>query len=242
MKNAADFESSVKKEGDTFMKDRQTLNYRGELLNVRMQQTGTIAEPASLNRMAKEALNYLENNPNPALNYECRFAIYPSHIPYHTPFFPPNEYGYDTISLGDTDLRMQLIWESMRQMAGIAGSSETERGVNRRSASYTKEDGCSYMNPAAHTGVAVDGVWMSVWSTSHQLLYLCDQYEIKVVVCMGLTQGDLCPKGEDQFDLICDPNSESRKSMDGYIRTFVERYKDRKCREYYTNCYRRASY
>ncbi len=37
------------------MKDRQTLNCRGELLNVRMQQTGTIAEPASLNRMAKEA-------------------------------------------------------------------------------------------------------------------------------------------------------------------------------------------
>ncbi|MBO4769951.1 MAG: hypothetical protein J5563_04135 [Clostridia bacterium] len=159
------------------MRDRQKINLRGDLTDINMLNVGKIAEPASLNRMAGAALNYLENNPDPKRNYECRFALYPSHIPYHVPFFPPNQYGYDVISLADTDLRMQHVWEAMRNMAGVDGPSEAELGVKRRATSYVGEDGCCYANPASVTGCEVDGVWMSPWGTSHHVLYLCDQFE-----------------------------------------------------------------
>ena len=159
------------------MRDRQKLSWRGELCNVRMVECGEGAPVVSLNRMAKEALNYLENNPEPSRDYECRFAIYPSMIPYHVPFFPPNEYGYDVISLADTDLRMQMVWEPMRRMAGVKEVSKMERGVYRRAESYVKEDGCCHTNPAAWTGCPVEGVWMTMWGSALHILYLCDVYE-----------------------------------------------------------------
>lgn len=159
------------------MIDKQKIFLRGEICNVSMQTYGQIAEPASLNRMAKEALNYLEKNPNPELDYECRFAQYPSQIPYHISFFPANEYGYDTISLADTDVRMQMVWEPMRHMAGIFEPSNVEMGVYRRNDGYIKEDGGTYTNPAAFTGVEVDGTWLTIWGTAHQIIYFCDIYE-----------------------------------------------------------------
>lgn len=60
------------------------------------------------------------------------------------------------------------------------------------------------------------------------LFDLCDKYEIKMVVCMGLFSTDFCPNGENLIDLIGDLGSESFKNAEEYTRTFVERYKDRK--------------
>ena len=159
------------------MRSKQNFLLRGELSDISMVKSGKIPKTSSINTMAREALNYLENNPNPDLDYECRFAIFPSHIPYHIPFFPPNKYGYDSISIADTDLRMQFIWEAVREMAGISVPSEMELGVKRRSASYVGEDGGCYSNPAAISFCEVEGIWLSIWGTSNHLIYLCDEYE-----------------------------------------------------------------
>jgi len=167
----------ITNKGDNDMRDKKKISLRGELCNIQMRASGKIDKPASLNRMAKEAINYLENNPNPELDYECRFSIYPSHIPYHAIAFPPTKYAYDAISLADTDLRMQFVWGPMREMAGIEKASETELGVKRRCSSYIGKDGCCYTNPAAWTGCEVDGIWLSIWGTSNHILYLCDLYE-----------------------------------------------------------------
>lgn len=57
---------------------------------------------------------------------------------------------------------------------------------------------------------------------------LCDKYEIQVVVCLGLTCDDFSPKGENRFDLICNPESESRKNCYDFIDRFVSTYKNRR--------------
>lgn len=159
------------------MREKQKIDLRGVISDVTMMPCGTCDQPASLNRMAEKSLNYLENNPDPDRDYECRFAIYPSQIPYHIPFFPANRYGYDTISIGDTDLRMLMIWPEMRQMAGAGEATEKELGVVKRADGYVGEDGCAYVNPAASTGVDVDGVWLSSWATGLMICGLCNAAE-----------------------------------------------------------------
>lgn len=157
--------------------DKQKLNLKGKITGMEMVSEGHINEPPSLNLMAEKSLNFLENNPDPELDYECRFSILPSKIPWHSTSIKANEYGYDVIAIADTDLRMQHIWGHMRKMAGVKEASAVEKGVNRRSDSYVGEDGCCYANPAAFTGHEIGGVWMSPWGTSHQIIYYCDQYE-----------------------------------------------------------------
>ncbi len=158
------------------MRDKRNPHLRGQISDVRMVERGTVAECASLERMAEWSLNYLRKNPDKSRGYECRFTLYPSHIPHHCPYVPSNEYAYDVISLADTDVRMQLIWQDMREMAGIAEPSEEELGVYARCESYLHEDGVMYVNPAAMTGCAVEGVWNSHWGTAHQVMFDCDQY------------------------------------------------------------------
>ena len=68
---------------------------------------------------------------------------------------------------------------------------------------------------------------------------LCEKYEIKVVVCLGLTENYLLKKDlveteeyvlstETTLDLIVNSQSESRKNLYSYLEKFITRYKDRK--------------
>jgi hypothetical protein len=71
-----------------------------------------------------------------------------------------------------------------------------------------------------------------------RLFDLCDQYDMKVVVCMGLIEPHLLAQeyiegegwvlsSETVHDLVANSESASRKNVYKYIEMFVERYKDR---------------
>ena len=118
-----------------------------------------VPDDVDLVQMARGALNYLRGNPDPARDYECKFELGPLGIPLHLPFgVPPNEYGYDPISLGDTDCRMYTQYVHMREMAGVAEPDEVELGVQRRVMGYLGEGGLAWINPAAWTGEPVEGL------------------------------------------------------------------------------------
>lgn len=87
-----------------------------------------------------------------------------------------------------------------------------------------------------------------MYNEEHQEIYfkamdeffdLCDKYEIKVVVCLGLIEGHLLKneyiegKGwitgtETLAELVANPESESRQNVYKYLDMFITRYKDRK--------------
>ena len=130
-----------------------------------------------LAEMARGALNYLRGNPDPARDYECKFELGPLGIPCHLPLsVPPNQYGYDPISLGDTDCRMYSQWVHMREMAGVGEPDEVEQGVTRRVLGYLGEQDFAWLNPAAWTGEPVEGYWISKWATAKILTRLADDY------------------------------------------------------------------
>ena len=72
-----------------------------------------------------------------------------------------------------------------------------------------------------------------------RLFDLCDKYDMKVVVCMGLIEPHLLAQqyiegegwisgDESVVDIVANPEGESRQNVYKYIELFVERYKDRK--------------
>jgi hypothetical protein len=76
------------------------------------------------------------------------------------------------------------------------------------------------------------------FETMDRMFDLCDEYGIKVVVCMGLISDNyvakqritgygLVNKEETTLDLVADDSSESRALLGQYIREFVDRYKAR---------------
>lgn len=120
-------------------------------------------DDVDLAEMARGALNYLRGNPDPARDYECKFELGPLGIPCHLPLsVPPNQYGYDPISLGDTDCRMYSQWVHMREMAGVGEPDEVEQGVTRRVLGYLGEQDFAWLNPAAWTGEPVEGYWIDL--------------------------------------------------------------------------------
>lgn len=127
--------------------------------------------------MARGALNYLRGNPDPARDYECKFELGPLGIPLQVPGgVPPNEYGFDPISLGDTDCRMHTQFVHMREMAGEAQPCAVELGVARRVHGYLGEGDLAWINPAAWTGEPVAGYWISKWASAKILQRLADDY------------------------------------------------------------------
>ncbi len=79
--------------------------------------------------MAKAALNYLRGNPEPRRDYECRFSLGLLGIPNTVPLLPSNRWGFDPVSLGDTDCRMEWQYAHMREMSGQKEADAVERGV-----------------------------------------------------------------------------------------------------------------
>lgn len=139
--------------------------------------TAPLPDDVDLCQMARDALNYLHGNPDPARNYECKFEIGPLGIPFHLPAgVPPNQYGYDPISLGDTDCRMYTQYAHMREMAGVAKPDEVELGVARRVHGYLGEGDLAWINPAAWTGQPVDGFWISKWASAKIMTRMIDDY------------------------------------------------------------------
>ncbi len=153
-------------------------HFRGRLSDVSI-----VAAPASpraddlgLPAMARAALNYLRGNPDPARKYECKWALGPLGIPCHVPISPSNKYGFDVVSLGDTDCRMDWQYAHMREMAAVARPDKVERGVRKRILSYLRDDDCAWINPAAYIGQTIDGEWIGTWTTAKVLYSLSETY------------------------------------------------------------------
>ena len=127
--------------------------------------------------MARWGLNYLRGNPDPARGYECKFALGPLGIPCHVPISPPNQHGFDVVSLGDTDARMDGQYLHMRLMTGDAEPDAVERGVRARLLGYLRDDGLSWVNPGAAIGETIDEEWVMSWTTAKTLFGLSETYE-----------------------------------------------------------------
>jgi hypothetical protein len=126
--------------------------------------------------MARAALNYLRGNPDPARNYECKFALGPLGIPYHVPISPPNEYGFDVVSLGDTDARMNTQFAHMREVAGDGECPDpVQEGLLRRILAYRRNDFLCWTNPGACIGETIPGEWVNTWTTAKLLVVLAEQ-------------------------------------------------------------------
>ena len=153
--------------------------FQGEILSAAL-----VAEPETprtdgldLPRMAARALNYLRGNPDPARGYECKFDLGPLGIPAHEPrTVPPNEYGHDPVSIGDTDCRMMLQYARMRAMAGEAMACEVEQGVRGRVLGYLCEDGMAWTNPASWSGTPIAGYWINKWASAKIMMLLANDF------------------------------------------------------------------
>lgn len=153
--------------------------FQGEILHAAL-----VAEPErpradglDLTRMARQALNYLRGNPDPARDYECKFDLGPLGIPCHAPqTVAPNQYGYDPVSIGDTDCRMMLQYARMRAMVGEAEPDEVELGVRRRVLGYLADDGLAWTNPASWTGTPIEGYWINKWASAKIMVLLAGDY------------------------------------------------------------------
>lgn len=136
-----------------------------------------VADDLDLPAMAKSALNYLRGNPDPARNYKCKFHLGPLGIPYHLPEIAhPNEYGYDPVSLGDTDCRMDWQYSHMREMAGEPNPEAVELGVRARIKGYQGPDHLVWINPAAYIGEPIEGTWATTWSSLKLLYSLSEEF------------------------------------------------------------------
>ncbi len=162
-------------------------SFRGEIRNLAIDRSdkAPAADDLDLSRMAAAALNYLRGNPDPARNYECKFSLGPLGIPALVPLLASNKYGFDPISLGDTDCRMDWQYPHMRAMAGEPQADAVEIGVRRRIQSYQRADGLLWMNPAAWAGPldspsvreGIKHEWVSTWASGKWLISLAEEYE-----------------------------------------------------------------
>ncbi len=153
--------------------------FRGEIGDVVVTETAAQPQPDDLDlaAMAKAALNYLRGNPEPKRNFECRWSLGPLGIPLQVPLIGSNSWGYDPVSLGDTDSRMLLQYGNMRRMAGEPDACPVERGVKQRVRSYQHDDGLSWINPVAYVGLPVEGQWAGSWTTAKLLMSLAEEFQ-----------------------------------------------------------------
>jgi hypothetical protein len=154
-------------------------HFRGTLSVSSEQAARENGVPDSLDlvAMARAGLNYLRGNPEPVRRHECKFSLGPLGIPCHYPeLVRPNQYGYDPISLGDTDSRMEWQYRHMRTIAGEPDACAIERAVRERVLGYLRDDGFSWINPSAYTGRPEKGHYVGTWTTAKALVTLTDLY------------------------------------------------------------------
>jgi len=127
----------------------------------------------SLKRMAEEAMHYLIHNPLADHNYECRFDI-------DLLKFPPSM-GPGTrdpyITFGDTEARMSLAFQDLREMTGNREGREVEDSLRRRVLGYIRDDGLAWLPPYALTCDLSDHrPCASNWTTDKAISMLIGSY------------------------------------------------------------------
>jgi hypothetical protein len=154
--------------------------FRGRLSAVKTLPPSATPRPddLDLSAMAKAALNYLRGNPEPRRDYECRFSLGLLGIPNTVPLLPSNRWGFDPVSLGDTDCRMEWQYAHMREMSGQKEADAVERGVRARVRGYLHDDDhLGWINPGAYVGEAIEGEWVGTWTTAKLLYSMAEEFQ-----------------------------------------------------------------
>ncbi len=93
---------------------------------------------------------------------------------------------------------------------------------------------CDYINPNKS-----EEALANYWAVTDKMYDLCDQYGIRVVLCLGVlidefVEGQYAEDGswvlgyeETFYDLVTDPESKSRANLNEFLKQYVTRYKDR---------------
>ncbi len=152
--------------------------FHDELLNVQLvldsqPQDITAHQPAEpdmdLVGMARWALHALNNNPRPALDYECRFSM-------DMLAYPPGPVAdqHDPITAGDTENRMDWEFGYMKDMCGETFADEMAKGVRNRILGHLKEDNLCWIPTGSFA--RLPGLWATNWTTGKQLVSFCEDY------------------------------------------------------------------
>jgi hypothetical protein len=127
----------------------------------------------SLERMAQEAMHYLIHNPLADHDYECRFDIDLLKSP---PSMGPGSRD-PYITFGDTEARMGLAFQDLREMTGSREGREVEDAIRRRVLGYIRDDGLCWLPPYALTCDLSDHrPCASNWTTDKAITMLVGSY------------------------------------------------------------------
>lgn len=142
-----------------------------------------------LTAIARDAMNYLINNPRPELGYECRFGIDLMRCP---PWAGDEE--HEVITAGDTDLRMLIEYGYMKEMTESDAADKTAAGVRERALRYLdKNFGCTLVSGCCNNA---DEPYSWPWATGKLLIALCDEYA-------RTGNGKLKPLCRKMFENLC---------------------------------------
>ncbi len=164
--------------------------------------------------MAKKSLNYLTNNPRPALDYECRFGI-----DLMSEKIWPKDDEHEVITVGDTDLRMLIEYQYMKEMTGSSEADSIAEGVWKRCISYLDEEyNCIVTSGCCNNA---DQPYNNPWSTGKLLIALCNRYRIQPddstrILCRRMFES-LCSHSIQDGDSICFPAGNGFYHLDGTI-------------------------
>ena len=165
-------------------------------------------------QMAKDALNYLVQNPRKELNYECRFGI----DLMREKLWPADD-EHEVITVGDTDLRMLIEYPYMKEMTASDEADETAIGLMNRCIGYLDENfGCTVTSGCWN---GADQPYTAPWATGKLLIALCDKYratkdESLRTVCRRMFES-ICKHSVKENDMICYPNGNGVYHTDGTI-------------------------
>lgn len=160
-------------------------------------------EELDLVQMAKAAMHYLIENPRPELDYECRFGI-----DLMREKIWPEDNEHEVITIGDTDLRMLIEYEYMKEITGSKEAEVAAAGVWKRGMSYLDAQyGCTVVSECWN---GADQSYTAPWATGKLLIALCDRYrrqkdESFRVLCRNMYKS-LCQHSVKDGDALCYPN------------------------------------
>ncbi|MCL5096800.1 MAG: glycoside hydrolase family 127 protein [Candidatus Omnitrophica bacterium] len=122
-----------------------------------------------LKAMAQWAMQALEKNPRPNLNYECRFSMSLLKDP------PcPGPTDHDPITAGDTENRLDWEFGYMKDITGDTSADAIARGLRRRILGFLRDDGLCWVQASSFS--SLPGIWANSWTTGKLLISLSNVY------------------------------------------------------------------
>lgn len=155
--------------------------FQGSLSPIRYADGKTLAQIPQVDfpDMARRALRYLENNPEPDNGWECLFSFAPLCCPPLQPVIPGQEGYIDPIAVGDTESRNDMAFNMMLAVAGQEGGSDAQERVHERLLSYVRKEGKGAglcWNRAYNASLCDHKDYASFWATGMLLQSECDRF------------------------------------------------------------------